>query len=200
MELEIEGFYPRGIFVSKKGGDPSKGAKKKYALIDDKGHIKVKGFELVRRDWSKVAKDTQFKVLETILKEGDKDKAVKIVKDMIERLKKGDVDLEELAIYTQLQKPIAQYAIISPELSAIMKAIQAGRRIEVGDQIGYVITRTGKSISEKAQIVELAKDYDADYYIDHQILPAVMKILKELGYDEDEMKKKGKQTSLEGFF
>ena len=33
MELELEGFYPRGVFVSKKTGKGT-GAKKKYALID----------------------------------------------------------------------------------------------------------------------------------------------------------------------
>src|SRR3989344_2209986 len=33
MELGLENFYLRGIFVSKKS-DESKGAKKKYALID----------------------------------------------------------------------------------------------------------------------------------------------------------------------
>ncbi|MCK4715037.1 MAG: DNA polymerase, partial [Candidatus Aenigmarchaeota archaeon] len=67
MELELEGFYPRAVFVMKKGGKkgslkgdktPS-GAKKKYALLGEDGRIKIRGFQLVRRDWSKIAKDTQ---------------------------------------------------------------------------------------------------------------------------------------------
>ncbi|MBV1730037.1 MAG: hypothetical protein KUA33_07375, partial [Methanobacterium sp.] len=40
MELEYEGFYSRGFFVTKK----------RYALLED-GNIVVKGLELVRRDW-----------------------------------------------------------------------------------------------------------------------------------------------------
>ena len=43
------------------------------------------------------------------------------------------------------------------------------------------------------------KKYDADYYIEHQVLPAVMKILRELGVTEDELKYKGKQTGLSGW-
>ena len=58
MELELEGYYDRGFFVTKK----------RYAVICD-GVITVKGLELVRRDWATVAKNTQHEVLEAILKQ-----------------------------------------------------------------------------------------------------------------------------------
>jgi DNA polymerase I len=203
MELELEGFYPRGVFVTKKvvaAGKESTGAKKKYALIDEEGRIKIRGFELVRRDWSNVAKNTQRGVLEAILKHGSKEMAVKVVKDMVERLKGGQVPLEDLTIYSQLRKNPKNYDIISPELIATQKAIAAGMPLEKGSVIGYVITKTGKSISDKAQVVELAKDYDPNYYIDNQVLPSVLKILKELGYTEDDLKFKGEQKGLSSFF
>jgi DNA polymerase I len=63
-----------------------------------------------------------------------------------------------------------------------------------------VITKTAKSISDKAELLEFAKDYDADYYINNQVLPSVMKILKELGYEEHDLKFGGKQQSLGSFF
>lgn len=198
MELELENFYSRGVFVSKK--QEEKGAKKKYALLAEDGGIKIKGFELVRRDWSKVAKDTQYKVLEAILKEGSKEKAAAIVRETIEKLKGGKTPMEDLVIYTQLTKHPKDYDIMSPELAAAKKAIARGTPLEKGSVVSYVITKKGASISEKAEIAEHAKDYDADYYINNQVLPAVMKILKELGYDEDELKNKGKQGKLSGFF
>ncbi len=198
MELELENFYSRGVFVSKK--QEEKGAKKKYAMLAEDGSIKIRGFELVRRDWSNVAKDTQYRVLEAILKEGSKEKAVAIVKETVERLKSGKVPLEELTIYTQLTKRPEDYDIISPELAAAKKAKARGVPLEKGSVIAYVITKSGKSISDKAEVAEHAKDYDPDYYINNQVLPAVMKILKELGYDEDEMKNKGKQNKLAAFF
>jgi DNA polymerase I len=201
MELELEGFYTRGVFVTKKHmGKEDRGAKKKYALIGEDGRIKIRGFELVRRDWSNIAKTTQRRVLEAILKEGSKEKAVKIVKDMIEELKSGKVPLEDLVIYTQLRKDPNKYDIKSPELSAAKKAAKAGRHIEKGMMIGYVITKKGASISDKAQLAELAKDYDPAYYIDNQVLPSVLKILKELGYSEDDLKFKGEQKGLDAFF
>lgn len=199
MELELENFYTRGVFVSKKQ-EEEKGAKKKYAMLAEDGSIKIRGFELVRRDWSKVAKDTQYGVLEAILKEGSKEKAVAIVKETIERLKGGKVPMEDLTIYTQLTKKPEDYDIVSPELAAAKKAITRGVPLEKGSVIAYVITKSGKSISDKAELAEHAKDYDADYYINNQVLPAVMKILKELGYSEDDLKNRGKQNKLGAFF
>jgi DNA polymerase I len=199
MELELEGFYPRGVFVSKKGGE-SRGAKKKYALLGEDGRIKIRGFELVRRDWSSVAKETQRQVLEAILREGSKEKAVGIIREIVSLLQEGKVPLEKLAISTQLNKDPANYEVTSPELSAAKKMLAAGIPAEKGTVISYVIGKAGKTISEKAVPLELAKEYDSDYYINNQVLPAVMKIMKELGYDEYSMKFGGKQKSLDSFF
>ncbi len=201
MELELEGFYPTGVFVGKRSGDKKgKGAKKKYALLAEDGSIKIRGFALVRRDWSTIAKNTQKAVLETILREKDKEKAAKIVKDTIKRLKSGEVPLEELVIYTQITKDPENYDIMSPEVSAAKKAIKKGLIVQKGTIIGYIIGRNGKSISEKAVHIDFATTYDPDYYINNQVLPSVMKLLQELGYSEDDLKFGGKQTGLGNFF
>ncbi|MFP3949518.1 MAG: DNA-directed DNA polymerase [Candidatus Micrarchaeia archaeon] len=200
MELELEDFYSRGVFVSKKHQKEATGAKKKYAMLSEDGSIKIKGFELVRRDWSAVARETQRKVLEAILKEGRKQKAVEIVKEVIEELKKGKMPMEKVSIYTQLKKDPKNYDIKSPELSAAQKAMERGRKIGRGSIISYVITQKGKSISDKAELAEFAENYDPQYYIDNQVLPSVMKILKELGYDEYELKHGGKQKGLGDWF
>lgn len=201
MELELEDFYSRGVFVGKKTEKESRGAKKKYALIAENGRIKIRGFELVRRDWSKIARDTQFRVLETILKEGSPEKAAEIVRSTIKKLKSGSVSLSELVISTQLRKKIDSYDIKSPELYAAKHAVTVGFKKKEdleGAVIGYIITKQGSSISERAQLEGIAKDYDPDYYINHQLLPAVMRILKELDYNEDQLKNDGKQKKLGG--
>ncbi|BCS90976.1 MAG: DNA polymerase [Candidatus Micrarchaeota archaeon] len=199
MELELEDFYMRGIFVGKKTENQTTGAKKKYALITYDGKIKVKGFELVRRDWSKIARDTQMNVIETILRYGDINKAVSIVKETINRLRSGAVPLEDLAISTQLRKSIDSYDVRSPELNAALDAIKKGFKTKndlEGSVIKYVITKEGSNPSEKAKLLELAKDYDANYYIEHQILPAVMRIFKEFNISKDSILNSGMQRRL----
>jgi len=201
MELELEDFYTRGVFVSKKGSGKGRGAKKKYALLSENGSIKIRGFELVRRDWSKIARSTQYDVLEAILKDGSKEKAVKIVKDVINRLKTRKVPKEELVISTQLNKDPDSYVVTSPELAAARRLEKSGQKIKKGTIVDYIVANQGKSISEKAMPLGLFKDgsYDADYYINNQILPSVLKILGELGYDEYALKEGGKQKGLDSW-
>ncbi|MCL4379364.1 MAG: DNA-directed DNA polymerase [Candidatus Marsarchaeota archaeon] len=199
MELEVEDFFTRGVFVGKKTETGVAGAKKKYAMISESGRIKIRGFELVRRDWSWVARDTQKRVLEAILKDGSAEKAAQIVKEVVRRLREGKVPLKDLAINTQLRKGIDSYDAKSPELGAARKAVKAGQktRDEVEDAvISYVITRHGSTISDKAELEEFARDYDPDYYINNQVIPATMRILKELNFNEDELKGLGTQKKL----
>jgi DNA polymerase I len=198
MELELEDFYTSGVFVGKRGAG-SRGAKKKYALLSESGRIKIRGFELVRRDWSGISRNTQRAVLETILKEGSKEKAMAIVKDVVKRLRDGEIPIRELSIQTQLRKKIDAYDAKSPELAAVKKAIERKQKNKSdmeGTMVNYVITRHGSTISEKAELEEFAEDYDAEYYINHQVIPSTLKILKELGISEDELKGLGSQKKL----
>jgi DNA polymerase I len=198
MKLELEDFYTRGVFVTKKGKEA--GAKKKYALLSKGGKIKIRGFELVRRDWSRIARDTQRTVLEIILKEGNKDKAVNFIKDVITRLRSGKVPLKELVIYTQLNKDIRDYEVISPELGAAKKMMARGIKVGMGTLIAYVVSKGGRNISDKAEPLDTATNYDAEYYVNNQIIPSVLKILKELNVSEQELANAGKQSSLSDFF
>ncbi len=98
-----------------------------------------------------------------------------------------------------MQKSTASYEIKSPELSAVLHGRKAGLSIPEGSIVAYVITKKGNTISEKAQVAELARDYDADYYINNQLMPAVLKILGALGVDAGDIKTKGTQSKLGGW-
>jgi DNA polymerase I/DNA polymerase-2 len=189
IELEFRGAYLRGIFVTREKGET--GAKKRYALLDVNGNLEVRGFETVRRDWCKLAKETQRKVLEIILKEKDPEKAINFVNETIKKLKEGKVEIEELTIYEQITKPLSQYEQIGPHVKAAMKARERGRPIAEGSIIAFVITKGSGSISDRAMPVEFVtkEDYDANYYIEHQILPAALRVLKALGYSEEDILK-----------
>jgi len=199
MNLDLEGFYKRGIFVTKKSGGEA--AKKRYALIDYENKLKIVGFEYVRRDWSNVAKETQRSVIEAVLSEGNPEKAVKIVKETVKELKDGNTKKEDLVIFSQLRRPIEKYESIGPHIAAAKKAIARGKILGEGSVIGYIVTRSGKTISDRAQLEEFVAEgnYDADYYIEHQVLPAVIKIIRELGYSKEDLIHGGKQSSLSTF-
>ncbi len=194
MELDFEGFYRSGLFVLAKSG---KAAKKRYALIDRNDRIIIRGFERVRRDWSNIAKETQEKVLKAILKDRSPEKAVKIVRETLKRIRSGDVSMDNLVIFSQLTRPIDQYEQVGPHVAAAVKAMDRGRHIKAGSIISYVITKGTGTISQRAEPSEDAKDYDPEYYIHNQVMPAAMRILSGLGFSEEEIlsgKKESQQS------
>lgn len=200
IELEFRDLYEGGIFVARR--EREAGAKKRYALIDYQGNLEVRGFETVRRDWCQLSKNIQRKVLTIILRDKDPAKAVQLVRDTIKKIKEGKVSLDELTIFEQITRPLSQYEQIGPHVKAAQKARARGKPVGEGTVIGFVIVKGTGSISDRAEPVEdvKPKQYDPDYYIYHQILPASMRVLRALGYTEQEVLSGRIQRKLERFF
>ncbi len=193
IKLDFQGYYKRGIFVRKKEGKI--GAKKRYALIDKDDNITIRGFERVRRDWCKLAKDTQEIVLKYVLK-GDINKAKSFVREVIENLKRGKVKKEDLIIYVKLQRSLETYESLAPHIAVAKRLKNKGKEVFSGMIIPYIITSRPGKISDKAEIYYLAEDYDADYYINNQVLPAALRVLESLGITKEELLSGSKQKRL----
>jgi len=199
MELEYEGRYPRGIFVAAKGTD--KGAKKKYALIDEDNNIKITGFETVRRNWSLLAKELQEKVLRLVL-EDKVDEAVNYAKEVVQDLKDGKIELDKLFIKTQITKELSSYASIGPHVAVATKLLEKGINVTPGMVVEYIIAKGSGLVRDRAKLPEEVKpgDYDHDYYLNNQIIPALSSIFLVLGYNEDELFSDSSQSGLGDFF
>jgi len=187
IELDLQGIYKRGIFIPRGIGPGT--AKKRYALIDEKGILTIRGLEKVRRDWSNIAKDTQEKVLKLILEKKDVESAVKYTQNIIKQLKLGKIPLKDLTLYEQLTKPLSEYKAIGPHVVAARKIKERNRPIGEGMVIMFVITKGKGSISERAEPIEDVdiKDVDVDYYVTHQIVPAALRVLTVLGVSEEQI-------------
>ncbi len=200
MELEFQGFYPKGIFVSAKLS--ASGAKKKYALVDEKGNLKITGFEVVRRNWSQLAKIVQETVLKMILLDNKKQEALSYVREVIEDLRKKRIKNELLIIHTQLQKSTDDYTSLAPHVAVAQKLKEKGMSIKPGQLISYIITPGSGNISSRAKIPEECEQgfYDSDYYINNQVIPSVEKIFEILGYTREDLTEESSQSKLKEFF
>ena len=197
MELELENFYVRGIFVSKKS--ETKGAKKKYALIDEKGSIKVRGFETIRGDWSILAKEVQEKVLDMVLKENAPQKAINFVKEIIKQARQKKIDMKKMIIRRNLTKEIKSYEQIGPHVAVAKKMIEQGAEIPAGTTIYYIINEGKGMIRDRAKLPEESSSYDSEYYVNNQVIPAVKSIFEALGYKETYLKEDHAQSKLGEF-
>lgn len=200
MELELESFYARGLWVTKRDG--SVGAKKKYALIEKNGRLKIRGFETVRRDWCKLAREVQNTVLKTILEDGNEKKALVFLKETIKKIKERKVTREEIIIKTMLKKPISEYKSISPHVIAATKMQALGVPASAGNLIEYFIAETRekkKLVRDKVKLPDEKGEYNIKYYLESQVLPAVENIFQVFNINVMELIEGKKQTKLGDF-
>jgi len=191
LELEYEGFYLRGFFVTKK----------KYAVIDEEGKITTRGLEIVRRDWSEIAKETQARVLDAILRHGDVEEAVRIVKEVTEKLSKYEVPPEKLVIHEQITRELKDYKATGPHVAIAKRLAKRGIKIRPGTVISYIVLKGSGRIGDRAipfdEFDPAKHKYDAEYYIENQVLPAVERILRAFGYRKEDLRyQKTKQVGL----
>ncbi len=182
IELDLEGFFDRGIFVAKR--DSKVGAKKKYALIEDNGKVKIRGFETVRRDWCGLSRKLQDEVLRKILEEGNEKGALKLVRDVVGKLKRKEVELEKLMIKTKMKRGVDDYVAEGPHVAAARKMIAKGIDVGVGTFVEYYVGEgTGKRVGDRVFLKGDKVKYDVEYYLKKQIMPAVEGIFDVFGVD-----------------
>jgi DNA polymerase elongation subunit (family B) len=200
MELDLEDFYKRGLFVSKR--TTKTGAKKKYALLDEKDKLKIRGFETVRRDWCQLARKLQNKVLNQILHNGNEKESLKLLRETISKLQNRKVALKELIIRTQLKKPINEYLAEGPHVVAAKKMEAQEIPISPGMIIEYFIgeiNKPSKRIGDKVFLPDEKTKYNIDYYLNNQILPPVENIFDVFDINVKEIAEGHSQSSLGDF-
>jgi len=201
MELELEGFFKRGLWVTTRSGET--GAKKKYAMIDEEHNLKIRGFETVRRDWCKLARNVQDKIIRLILDEGNEKKALEYLKETINKIKERKIQKEDLMIRTQLKKSLSEYKAISPHVVAAQKMKERKMPLEEGHLIEYYLAETNtksKLVRDKVKLPDEEGLYDIEYYLTKQLIPAVENIFHVFNLEVSELVSEKKQENLNKWF
>lgn len=163
--------------------------------------VVMKGIETVRRDWCELTSKTLFNVLEILLKEQNSQKAFRYVKDILTKLERNEVSIEDLVILKSISKPLEQYKGIQPHVELLKKMKKRSPDSPgVGDRIGYVIVKGLQMTSQRAEDPEYVKTHnlkiDSKYYIESQLLPPLERVFDAIGISKSELIGMGKQTLL----
>ncbi|RLG80258.1 MAG: DNA polymerase II, partial [Thermoprotei archaeon] len=185
LEIKVDKVYRRVFFTE---------AKKRYVGLTMDGVIDIVGFEAVRGDWTEIAKEVQEEVAKIVLAEGKVDKAVDYVRNVVRDLRNGKVPLSKLTIWKTITRRIEDYEVDAPHVAAAKRLIEAGGKVDVGDKVGYVVLKGPGKISSRAYPYMLAtpKEIDVEYYVQHQIIPAALRILSYFGVTEKQLAGVGK--------
>ncbi len=207
VTIEIDEIYSTIFFVEKK----------RYAGLTNDGRLVVKGLEVRRGDWCELAKEVQKEVIEIILKEKNPEKAMRYVREVINRIKGGEYPLSKFVIYKGLTRKPSKYESMQAHVKAVLKAQEFGFVYPVGTKIGFVVVEGSGNIGDRAYPLELIEGFDGkyldiktkhgiekkridrDYYINNQVIPTVLRMLERFGYSELTLKG-NMQKTLDSFF
>ncbi|VDK17977.1 unnamed protein product [Anisakis simplex] len=187
LELDIDGLYRKLLLLKKK----------KYAglAVDlnncDKMKKEMKGLDIVRRDWSLLAKDIGNEIVEMILSMSLKREELDTsIYDRLRFLRKelddDAIDIEKFEIFKQLTRDPKEYADIKsqPHAAVAQRLNESGKfHFHKGDTVNYIICEDGTQSSSTQRAYhrsEIASNknlhIDIHYYLAHQIHPVVCRL------------------------
>jgi len=137
-----------------------------------------------------------------ILKEGNEKHALEYLKKIVKEVRERKIELKKMMVRTQLKKPISEYKSITPHVVAAQRMIEKEMPVDMGSLIEYYIAETEgnkKLVREKVRLSNEPGEYNVEYYLKHQILPAVENIMQVFNVDVHAILDGKKQMTLGEF-
>jgi DNA polymerase-2 len=184
MELKFEKLYLR-LFLPRARGS-TRGASKRYVgLLNaaDIDGVQFVGMEVVRRDWTALAKQVQRELYHRLFT----DQPVDVyLADIVARVRDGKLD-DQLVYRKNLRKDTEEYtATTPPHVVAARKSTQP-----LGRLISYVITTAGPEPIDNIQ-----HPLDREHYVTKQIKPVAEPVLATLALDFEQVIGDSRQMDL----
>jgi hypothetical protein len=101
----------------------------------------------------------------------------------IDQLRHGKTTVRDAIIWRSFRKPIEEYRVDAPHVQVAKEYLKLGGKLVPGDKIGYVITKKGTKLNDKARpYSEITSDeVDTEYYVSGQVASAAARILEIFG-------------------
>lgn len=175
LELKFEKLYLK-LFLPQ-ARHSQRGASKRYAGLlreDEVDRVEFVGMEVVRRDWTALAKQVQRELYQRLFA----DQSVDVyLADVVRRTRNGELD-DALVYRKNLRKDADEYtATTPPHVVAARKSTQTG-----GSLISYVMTTAGAE-----PIDNIRHPLDREHYILKQVKPVAEPVLTALGLDFEQV-------------
>lgn len=183
LEMEYEKHYTKFFLPAMRS--TREGARKRYAGYLEDGNIEFIGLEVVRSDWTPLAKKFQFELFERFFRDME---LIEWIKDYVNRLKEGEMD--NLLVYKKkLSRKAEEYVKTTPPhiKAARLEDPENKKHIK---EIQYLMTSNGPiPLSMKPS------DIDYNHYIEKQIKPLADGVLFAIDQSFDEITT-GRQLDL----
>lgn len=187
-ELEYEKSYSSFLLLKKK-----RYAGHKY----EPGHkpkLQIKGLEAARRDYAPLLVKTQKKMLNILLLERNKKKALEYVKGVVKDLMSNKIPLEMLIMSKKLSRPPKDYKASAAHVNLALRLEKENPEEApvAGDRVDYVIycgssSKTSECACLPAEISSGKYQVDRDYYLEKQLKKPLLRILEKVVSKPDDV-------------
>ncbi len=183
LEMEFETHYTKFFLPAMRS--TKEGARKRYVGYLENGHMEFKGLEVVRSDWTELAKKFQFELFDRFFRDQE---LIQWIKDYINKLKDGELD--DLLVYKKkLSRKAEEYTKTTPPHIKAVRLEDPENQKNL-KEIHYLMTSSGPiPVSMKPT------DIDYNHYIEKQIKPLADGVLFAIDQSFDEIIE-GKQLDL----
>lgn len=210
LVLELEAVYWPSVYYRKKHYSAQVWESPSGPLPD----IKIKGLRPVRRDAITFLRDTCTEILRVLVKVGDAKMAKKTAREAMNRLRAGDVLLQDLVF----SKTLRTYTpdVISPHVLVAQKLRSKGRPPQLGTKVSYVLVKGPRKArpedlcAHPDEVGQGKRTMDVDAYFERSFLKPVSDILAPVWPDADSAMKEEwragvdavpqKQLKIDSFF
>ena len=170
LELEFEKLYRRLFLPLIRHG--SAGARKRYAgVVEGEDGVEFVGMEVVRRDWTELAKNVQRELYLRLFDDGP---VLGFLRGYVRDLRLGKLD--NLLVYRKgLRKALHEYTAITPPHVVAARKAKTLNRV-----VSYVVTTAGPEPLDNVQ-----HELDREHYVQRQVRPVAEPVLGVMGLDFD---------------
>ena len=170
LELEFEKLYRRLFLPLIRHG--SAGARKRYAgVVEGEDGVEFVGMEVVRRDWTELAKNVQRELYLRLFDDGP---VVGFLRGYVRDLRLGKLD--NFLVYRKgLRKALHEYTAITPPHVVAARKAKTLNRV-----VSYVVTTAGPEPLDNVQ-----HELDREHYVQRQVRPVAEPVLDVMGLDFD---------------
>lgn len=182
LELEFEKLYAKLFLPHVRSG--ADGARKRYAgLIWGRDAPEFVGMEVVRRDWTDLAKEAQRALYERFFRDQPVDG---FLRSLVASLRAGELD-HQLVYRKGLRKAVGAYqATTPPHVAAARKS-----RAPAGPVVSYLMTLAGPEPLDNQ-----TNPPDREHYVQKQVRPVAEPVLEALGLNFEQVIGDDKQLGL----
>ena len=184
LELEFEKLYLK-LFLPR-ARQSTRGASKRYAGLlagADADSVEFIGMEVVRRDWTALAKQVQRELYQRLFTDQSVDA---YLAEVVRQVRNGDLD-SALVYRKNLRKDAAEYtATTPPHVVAARKSTRTEGRL-----ISYVMTSAGAEPLDNVR-----HPLDREHYVLKQVKPVAEPVLATLGLEFERVIGDSRQLDL----